>query len=65
MLAVMLILLAAAVAAGLSVRYRVPSIPLMIGAGILLGSFGWMGTAEDIQSNLLLGIAFLLFVVGS
>jgi Kef-type K+ transport system membrane component KefB len=65
MLEVMLILLAASVAMGLSVRYRVPSIPLMIGTGIALGSFGWMGSVEDMQNTLLLGIAFLLFVVGS
>ena len=65
MLEVMLILLAASVAMGLSVRFRVPSIPLMIGTGIVLGSLGWMGSVEDMQNTLLLGIAFLLFVVGS
>ena len=50
MLEVMLILLAASVAMGLSVRFRVPSIPLMIGTGIVLGSLGWMGSVEDMQS---------------
>ncbi len=46
----MLILLAASVAMGLSVRFRVPSIPLMIGTGIVLGSLGWMGSVEDMQN---------------
>lgn len=65
MLEVMLILLAASVGMGLSVRYRVPSIPLMIGAGIALGVTGWMESGEQLQSTLLLGLAFLLFVIGA
>lgn len=65
MLQVMLILLAASIGMGLSIRYRVPSIPLMIGTGIALGITGWMGDGGDLQSTLLLGLAFLLFVVGA
>ncbi|MFG0293771.1 MAG: cation:proton antiporter [Phycisphaerales bacterium JB050] len=65
MLEVMLILIAASVAMGLSLRYRVPSIPLMIGTGLLLGIPGWLGNANELQQTLQLGLAFLLFVVGS
>lgn len=65
MLEVMLILIVASIGLGLSLRYRIPSIPLMIGGGIILGLTGWMGSAEDLQNTLLLGLAFLLFVVGA
>lgn len=65
MLAIMLIMLAAAVALGFSVRLRVPSLPLMIFVGVLLGITGWMGQVEDLRNILLLGLTFLLFVLGA
>lgn len=65
MLEVMLILLVASIGLGASVHFRVPSIPLMIGGGIVLGLTGWMGDADELQNILMLGLAFLLFVVGA
>jgi CPA2 family monovalent cation:H+ antiporter-2 len=65
MLAIMLTMLAAAAGLGVSERFRVPSIPLMIVAGVLLGVTGWMGGAEDLRDILLLGLTFVLFVLGA
>lgn len=65
MLATMLTMLAAAAGLGVSVRFRVPSIPLMIVAGVLLGVTGLMGEADDLRNILLLGLTFVLFVLGA
>lgn len=65
MLQVMLILIAASIGLGLSARFRVPSIPLMILAGVLLGVTGWMGESADLENTLLLGLTFLLFIIGA
>jgi CPA2 family monovalent cation:H+ antiporter-2 len=65
MLEMMLLLIAASVGLGLSAKFRVPSIPLMILGGVALGVTGWMGETGDLQNTLLLGLTFLLFIVGA
>lgn len=65
MLAIMLIMLAASIALGFSVRLRVPSLPLMIFVGVILGLTGWMGQVDDLRNILFLGLTFLLFVLGA
>lgn len=57
------LLAAAAVAYALARALRAPAIPLLLISGLVLSQFGQM-EAETLQNALVLGVSFLLFVVG-
>lgn len=61
--AVAAILIAAAIAYALARALRAPAIPLLIIAGLVLSSVGRLET-ETLTDALMLGVSFLLFVVG-
>ncbi|HEX6588766.1 MAG TPA: cation:proton antiporter [Longimicrobiales bacterium] len=61
--AVAAILTAAAIAYALARALRVPAIPLLIVAGVVLSRVGHLET-ETLTDALMLGVSFLLFVVG-
>ena len=60
---VALLLAAAALAYALARALRVPPIPLLIIAGLLLSRFAHLD-AHSLENALVLGVSFLLFVVG-
>ncbi|MFW6060210.1 MAG: cation:proton antiporter, partial [Phycisphaeraceae bacterium] len=59
------ILAAAALALGLARWRRLPSVPLLIVAGIVLDGLGLLPERETLTNILLLGLAFVVFFVGS
>lgn len=61
----MIILVAAALGHGLARWRGLPSIPLMLVMGLGLGATGVLGAPAGLQDTLLLGLTFLLFVVGA
>lgn len=63
MTAVALVLVGAALAHGVSRRFRIPAPPFLIVAGVLLAALGIV-PREFLQELLVLGAAFLLFVAG-
>lgn len=65
MTTVMVILIAAGVGYALSHWWRLPAIPLLILVGVVLSATGLAGDTDTIRSGLLLGLTFLMFVVGS
>lgn len=65
MTTVMVILIAAGVGYALSHWWRLPAIPLLILVGVVLSATGLAGDSDTIRSGLLLGLTFLMFVVGS
>jgi Kef-type K+ transport system membrane component KefB len=64
MIGLALLLGAAALAFGLAKALRLPSIPLLIVAGIILALVGAVPPADTLQQTLMLGLAFLVFVAG-
>jgi Kef-type K+ transport system membrane component KefB len=61
----MIIVVGAAVAHGLARWRGLPTIPLMLAVGLAIGASGVLGPGADLQDTLLLGLTFLLFVVGA
>jgi len=59
----LLLLGAAAVGHGVARAFRVPAIPLLLLAGVLLGPLGLL-EADFLQDALVLGVTFLVFVAG-
>jgi Kef-type K+ transport system membrane component KefB len=64
MIGLALLLGAAAVAFGLAKLLRLPAIPMLIVAGIVLALLGAVPPPETLQQTLVLGLAFLVFVAG-
>jgi len=64
MIGLALLLGAAAVAFGLAKLLRLPAIPMLIVAGIVLSLLGAVPGPETLQQTLVLGLAFLVFVAG-
>ena len=62
---VAIILAAAAVALGLARWQRIPAIPLLIVTGVALNVTGALPAERTIRDVLLLGLTFLVFVVGA
>lgn len=68
-----IILLGAAVAYGLAFRFRLPVLPLLVGAGISLQSLGWLGRGfllegalqDERAAVILLSLIFLIFATGA
>jgi len=65
MMAVATLLFAAAVGFALSSRLRIPAVPLLIGAGVLVRVLGVEIDAVILQDILILGLTFLVFVTGT
>lgn len=65
MITLMLILAAAAAGFGLATWRRIPPSPLLLLAGIILNATGLLETGPMLQHALLLGLTFLMFVVGT
>lgn len=65
MLNLTLILVAAAIGHGIARWRGLPAIPLMVAMGLVLGVTGVLGPAAGLRDTLLLGLTFLMFVVGA
>ena len=65
MITVVLILAAAAAGFGLATWQRLPAAPVLLLAGIAMNLFGWIEPGPMLQSTLLLGLTFMVFVVGT
>lgn len=70
MLTLMVLLVAAAAAHAIAVRRRLPSIPVLIATGLLLKAAGVLDPlaakdADTLRDALVLGLTFLVFVVGA
>jgi monovalent cation:H+ antiporter-2, CPA2 family len=64
MIEVTLLLVAAAVAFGISRGFRTPVVPLLIGTGYVLSAFGLTPDRAFVEQLLELGLSFLFFVAG-
>jgi Kef-type K+ transport system membrane component KefB len=64
MTGITLLLIGAALGHGVARWLRLPAIPLLISAGILLRLVGAVPTPEVLEDTLVLGLMFLLFVAG-
>lgn len=62
---VMVILITAAVGFALASWWRVPAMPLLILVGVVLSLTGWSADASTVRNAMLLGLTFLVFVVGT
>lgn len=65
MITIMLTLIGAALGLGVAAWRRLPPQPVLLLVGLLLSGWGWFQADELLQSNLLLGLTFLMFVVGA
>jgi len=65
MIAVMLILIAATVGFGLATWQKLPHAPILLVLGIALNALGMLEQGPMVQSTMLLGLTFLVFVVGA
>lgn len=61
----MLILAAAAAGFGLATWRRLPTPPILLAIGVALSASGILGTPSMLHSTLLLGLTFLVFVMGA
>ncbi|CAN5769415.1 cation:proton antiporter [soil metagenome] len=64
MIGIFLLLLGAAVGLGLARWLRLPAIPLLLVAGMLLGQLALLPEADILEQSLILGLTFLVFVAG-
>ncbi|MEX2583227.1 MAG: cation:proton antiporter [Gemmatimonadota bacterium] len=65
MTAIAILLAGAAVALGLARWLRLPSVPFLLVAGLLVNVLGLMPERELLEDTLQLGLAFLLFAAGT
>jgi Kef-type K+ transport system membrane component KefB len=65
MITVMLVLAAAAAGFGLATWRRLPTAPILLAIGVALSASGILGTPSMLHSTLLLGLTFLVFVMGA
>ncbi len=65
MITIMLTLVGAALGLGLAAWRRLPPQPVLLLVGLLFSGFGWFQADELLQGNLMLGLTFLMFVVGA
>lgn len=65
MMDIMIILIAAAAGFALASWWRVPAMPLLILVGVLLSLTGWSADTSTVRNTMLLGLTFLVFVVGT
>jgi Kef-type K+ transport system membrane component KefB len=64
MFEIFVLLAAAAVGFGIARWLRLPSIPLLLVAGMLLGQFALIPARELLEDALILGLSFLVFMAG-
>lgn len=65
MTTVMIILVAAALGLALARWWRIPSTPALILVGVALGALEWSGDDSTLRNTLLLGLTFVVFLVGT
>ena len=65
MTTIMVILVASMVGFAAATWWRVPVIPLLLLLGVALGATGMLGDTVTVRQTMLLGLTFLVFVVGA